>query len=368
MKISKIPGLGRFGIFVDDVDLTKINDEEWMEIGKLHLQNLVTIIRDAKCTKERYPELVAKFGDIRPPTYTARKYKKKYQKDWQWVIDQAKQNSDLIDDDDKWRISVAENVTERTTNGYALGKIAGGYDKNGNPKGFFAEGELLWHSNESGTLTSCPGVALMGWEKMIGSSTGFITTADYYESVSESFRNELNDMIILHRFTPNKISPGNRGDQDRLLATHMCPVDDSEVPLVMRSPGGITGLHYSVNTVHSVKGATLKESQKIFETINKNLFVEKYIYDHWYQTNNDICLFDNSITLHRRLGYIDGRFAYRLPHDYTHLQDGAWIPYMQPLYQRRYARDIQEVVLEANVDFKLPPYGIIDRIRSLWDD
>jgi hypothetical protein len=175
-------------------------------------------------------------------------------------------------------------------------------------------------------------------------------------------------MIILHRFTPNKISPGNRGDQDRLLATHMCPVDDSEVPLVMRSPGGITGLHYSINTVHSVKGATLKESQKIFETINKNLFVEKYIYDHWYQTNNDICLFDNSITLHRRLGYIDGRFAYRLPHDYTYLQDGAWIPYTQPLYQRRYARDIQEVVLEANVEFKLPPYGIIDRIRSLWDN
>jgi hypothetical protein len=339
-----------------------------MEIGRLHMKNLVTIIRDAKCTKERFPELVSKFGDARPNTYTARKYRKKYHKDWNWVIDQVKQNSNLIDDDDKWRIKVAESVSERTANGHALGKIAGGYDEQGNPRGFFADGELLWHSNESGTLTSCPGVALMGWEKMIGSSTGFITTADYYESVSESFRSELNDMIILHRYTPNKITPGNRADQDKLIAVNMCPVDDSEIPLVMRSPGGITGLHYSINTVHSVKGATLKESQKIFETINQDLFVEKYIYDYWYQTNNDLCLFDNSITLHRRLGYIEGRLAYRLPYDYTHLQDGAWIPYTQPLYQRRYAREIRDVILAAGVDFKFPPYSIIDRVRDLWSD
>ena len=46
MKISKIPGLGRFGIFVDDVDFATLTDEEWMEIGQLHLQNFVTIIRN----------------------------------------------------------------------------------------------------------------------------------------------------------------------------------------------------------------------------------------------------------------------------------------------------------------------------------
>ena len=34
MKISKIPGLGRFGVFVDDVDFDHITDEEWMEIGR----------------------------------------------------------------------------------------------------------------------------------------------------------------------------------------------------------------------------------------------------------------------------------------------------------------------------------------------
>ena len=43
MKITKIPGLGRFGVFVDDIDLFSISNEEWIEIGQLHMKSLVTI-------------------------------------------------------------------------------------------------------------------------------------------------------------------------------------------------------------------------------------------------------------------------------------------------------------------------------------
>ena len=35
MKISNINGLGSFGIYIDDVDLNNITDEEWKEDGKL---------------------------------------------------------------------------------------------------------------------------------------------------------------------------------------------------------------------------------------------------------------------------------------------------------------------------------------------
>ena len=201
MKVSKIPGLGNYGIYVDDVDFQNLDIEEWMEIGKLHMQNLVTIIRNHNCTKEQLGELIVQFGDIRVTAYTSKKYKEKYNKDWNWVVAQAKLDSNLIDDDDKFRILSAEQVAEHTPNGFALMKVAGGYT-NGLPNGFFAEGDLLWHSNESGTRTFTPGVALMGWKNMVGSSTGFMTTPDYYESVSESFRSELDDMIIQHRFIP----------------------------------------------------------------------------------------------------------------------------------------------------------------------
>jgi hypothetical protein len=65
MKISKIPGLGRFGLFIDDADLTNITHEEWMEIGKLHLDSLVTIIRNTKLNHFDYMKLIHKWGTPR---------------------------------------------------------------------------------------------------------------------------------------------------------------------------------------------------------------------------------------------------------------------------------------------------------------
>ena len=46
MKISKIPGLGRFGIFVDDLKIDDLNNDRWLLLGEEHLKNLVTIIRN----------------------------------------------------------------------------------------------------------------------------------------------------------------------------------------------------------------------------------------------------------------------------------------------------------------------------------
>ena len=354
MKVSKIPGLGRFGNFVDDLDLTKIGEDEWSEIGQLHLSGLVTILRNVKVTKEVFGSLVTKWGDIRPSAYLSKKYKHRYGKDFRWVLEQIEADSPLIDAEDKFRLKTAVQITEVTKNKIALMKVAGGYT-NGLPNGMFATGDLDWHSNESGTLTFTPGVALMGWNKMVGSSTGFLTTTDYYESVSESFRRELDDMIIIHRFSPGKINPGAPEDQDRLMNANMCP-EDCEIPLVMQSPGGITGLHFSFNTVNQIKNATMKESTEIFDTIQKGLLIDRYMYDHWYQQDNDICLFDNTITQHRRLGYIDGRLAYRLPFDYTHLQTGTYMPYRQEPYKSRYIRQIHEIVKLLKIrSFRLPP-------------
>ena len=37
MKISKIPGFGSFGTYIDDVDFNNIDDHTWHEIGKLQI-------------------------------------------------------------------------------------------------------------------------------------------------------------------------------------------------------------------------------------------------------------------------------------------------------------------------------------------
>jgi hypothetical protein len=161
-------------------------------------------------------------------------------------------------------------------------------------------------------------------------------------------------MIIEHKFTPGKIAPGVPDDQDLLMHANMCP-EDCDIPLVIQSPGGITGLHYSINTVSGIKNATAAESKQIFDTINQGLMVDKYMYDHWYQQDNDLCLFDNSITQHRRLGYIDGRLAYRLPFDYTNVQNAVYKPYKQEPYNSRYIKQIHEIVKLLDIkNFRLP--------------
>jgi hypothetical protein len=256
---------------------------------------------------------------------------------WDEIIQKAMMDDPAIDEVDKIRLKAIRYIRQETKNNTAtLTRVTGKRDSNGNALGMFAEGELLWHSNESGNIVFHPGVGLLAAENVVGSSTGFITTADYYENVSNAFRSELDEMIILHRFTAGKINPGLRVDQDEIMHANMCPVDDTEVPLVIQSPGGITGLHYSINTVHSIKGMSEKESCKIFDMINKELFVEKYIYDHWYKNEGDFCLFDNSITLHRRLGDIKNRVCYRVQHDYSKIVNGVWQPYFQEKYAQQY--------------------------------
>jgi hypothetical protein len=221
-------------------------------------------------------------------------------------------------------------------------RVSGKLNEKGDPTGMFAEGELLWHSNESGNILFSPGVSLLGNSGLVGSSTGFVTTPDWYESQSESFRSELDEMVLVHKFTPGRINPGLRAEQDEVMHRNMCPVDGVEIPLVIQSPMGIKGLHYSVNTIDSIKGMSKEESDKVFDQINQTLFTEKYMYDHWYQQDNDLCLFDNSVTLHRRLGGITNRLAYRIQYDYRHISPPDWQPYFQEPYQSQHRNDLQE--------------------------
>jgi alpha-ketoglutarate-dependent taurine dioxygenase len=364
MKISKIPGLGRFGIYIDNVDFNSITNEEWMEIGKLHLQNLVTIIRNTNLTKEQQVKFTEMFGERR---YGAKNYFiNKYKRSWEFIIASALDDSDLLSTMDKITIKSLIAAQEKTDNGTDITRVSGGYDANGYPKGFFAEGELLWHSNESGTLTFSPGVSLFAVQNVVGSATGFMTTPDYYESVSESFRSELDEMILIHRFSPGKINPGLNEAHDSIMHINMCPFDGKEIPMVITSPGGIKGLHYSVNTVYAVKGASKKESDSILKKVTKELFVEKYIYDHWYKNNGDLLLFDNSITLHRRLGNIKDRLCYRIQHDYTNLQDDVWYPYSQKDIADQYAKEIRNFVKTTGIkNFKLPPKKLLDYVPFL---
>jgi alpha-ketoglutarate-dependent taurine dioxygenase len=345
MKISKIPGLGRFGIFIDDLDFEHLTDEEWMEIGKLHLESLVTIIRNVKLPINEYERRMKQWG--KPRSLSLIRLFKKYNLTPDTVYNMFSNsvvNGIEVSEEDRKFFKNTLNIlaSELTKNPYTtVTKVTGKHRPDGSPEGLFADGELLWHSNESGNLTFSPAVSLLGVEGVVGSATGFLTTTDWYENQSESFRSELDEMIIQHRFTPGRINPGLREDQDHILNRNMCPAP-IELPLIAQSPAGIKGLHYSVNTIDSIKGMSIEESNKMFEHINKTLFVDKYIYDHWYQNDNDLCLFDNSITLHRRLGGITNRMCYRIQYVYDQLAPN-WNPWLSEPYAGEYEKVLTEI-------------------------
>lgn len=366
MKISKIPGLGRFGVFIDDVDFNHLTDEEWLEIGKIHMNSLVTIIRNINLDHELFPTYIWKFGQ---PRFAASTFlQKKYNKPILELIRLATDNDPSIEDADKRRLVFGRYINTKTKHNTVMQRVQGGFDEEGHPLGLFAEGELGWHSNEPGALSATPGVALYGNAGMVGSATGFCTTVDYYESVSESFRSELNEMIVVHKFNSKPVTGLNDTQTLDTIGYAACPVDYAEVPLVMDSPGGIRGLHYSYGTSYQIKGMSLEQSSAVFAELEKNLFTEKYTYDHWYTQNNDLLLFDNSITNHRRLGNTDGRLAFRTIFDYTAMQDDFYQPYsLHPSVARKYISEIKDSVRLNNIkptQFKMPT--ALDYVKTFF--
>lgn len=348
MKVSKIPGLGRFGIFIDDVDLNTISDEEWMEIGKLHLESLVTIIRGNKVDHVTYYNLMMKWGDSRwvRPLQLYKKYNKPIKELLSKRLLDSVDRHDLLSNR-RWQV-------DKKCPGMI--KITPRKNSNGESIGIFGDGELYWHSNECANLAFTPGVSLMGVENMIGSSTGFCTTVDWYEKQSESFKSELDEMVLVNNF---RITHKPYDDKNRLFLEKMmnydetqrsyyrqnqCSTANAEFPLIIKSPGGIKGLHYSVITIDHIKGMSKSESDKLLTKISSEIFTEEYIYEHKYQSDTDLLIFDNSITQHNRSienGSAPDRLGYRIQFDYNKLLEDKYNPFLQEEFQKQRDLDLE---------------------------
>jgi alpha-ketoglutarate-dependent taurine dioxygenase len=356
MKIKKIPGLGSYGHYIDDLDFDNMTDEEWMEIGKFHLTDLVTILRNVKITKDQYYHRVKQFGPFIGATMSRKHFQKKYGQDFDARIPGHFQKFNVSPQDERY-LKLKQHYIEHTEHGNTLTRVSGKKDKDGNPTGNFSSGELYWHSNESSVINFTPGVALMGGENMVGSSTGFLQTADYYASVSESFRSELNEMVLIHAYIPGGINELEKEDPNfgENIRAEFAPVDGAEVPLVITSPGGIKGLHYTLNSVVGIKGMSKAESDKVFRAIDSELLTDKYIYDHMYLQDNDICLFDNSITLHRRKHPGNpNRLAFRLQYYPNELINSSWHPYAQTEFYNKHQEEMMELISILELDLKFP--------------
>lgn len=351
MKISRIPNLGDFGVFVDDIDMFSMDDEQWQELGKLFVKELVLIFRNIKIDKGLYATAMPKWGPLKANLRA--RFHNKYGKD----LDATRPETWTIADeaDQKWLRS-RQHQLEATGDGRFLTRIYGRKDSEGRMLGYFSHGEVFWHSNEASSLTFSPAVTLLGWDHMAGSATGFVQTVNLYESLPESFRTELDDMVLIHRYVPGKINENEITDEN--MAYHMkmafCPEDDMETPLVCQAPNGRKGLRYTVNTRASIKGVSEEESQKIFDRLDKLVFDDKQIYDHYYpEQGMDLLCFDNSVTLHRRLGGHPDRKGFRMQFDLSPLLESAWTPWQHHKeYHAQYLEQITQLVDLVGGDLK----------------
>lgn len=347
MKISKIPGLGRFGVFIDDVDLKTISDQEWMEIGNIHLQSLVTIIRGNDLDHETYYDLVMKWGPARynRPLNFYLKYGKPLK---ELVV------NNLLDDQDKneFRLGRIWQVDKRRP---GMVRVTGKRTPRGDPMGIFSNGELYWHSNECSDPAFTPGVTLMGWENMIGSCTGFCTTVDWWEAQPESFRSEMRELITVNNYIPGSVQANEDPEQQQFYKNNQAPVADGEIPLIIKSPGGIEGIHIPATTFQNFKGMSIDESRRLYEHIYHGCMADQYRYEHWYQSDKDILCFDNSITLHNRRVESEeksrNRVGYRVQFDYNRLM-GEYRPFYQEEFnQQRLDRiNMMKIATEGILD------------------
>lgn len=362
ITITKIPGLGDYGVYVDGLDLQNIDLEEWKSVyGDLHLRSFVTIFRNTVIDPVRFYHLVTAFG--RSNGMSPYSFFKKYNVKLDPALPRdvamnqvwgKMQNGTIqISEEDQQFLRDVTNVAVNLPGvPNAVHRVSGQRNQQGEPIGVFATGELAWHCNESGHLSFTPGVALMTVQNVQGTATSFSTSVPWYERQTESFRSELDQLICIHQHTPGKLTPGATSREDFTTKYNFCPVTN-HIPLVINSPIGIKGLHFSYATVTGFKDMPKAESDRLLARLNAELLADNNTYDHWYRDDRpDVLFFENSVTQHRRIGDVAQRLLYRCTTSYSNLLPYQYQPYIQPEYQARMREIIADVETTMNIKFK----------------
>lgn len=290
MKTRKLEGFGSLGVEVYDLDLKTCSDAELVELGKIVIDQLVVYVNEQNCSVSpaRLNHIAQVFGDpfggIDQSAYK--------------MVEEKRRNHQLSRKD-----LVALKELRKIRVGLeqypGMIRVTGKKDEEGDYIGMFAEGELDWHSDRQGTGNFVPMILLQAVEGSEGTCTEFMQTADAYESLTSEWKNIIDNLIGIHRYTPGKMAPGLNASQDNILRMNMCPIDDSEVPIVCYSPGGRKGIRLSYNTLDHFKGFNKKDSDEILNFIKSHFMKPEYVY-HQDWKDGQLVFMDQTITVHRR--------------------------------------------------------------------
>lgn len=290
MKTRKLKGFGSLGVEVYDLDLKTCSDSEIVELGKVVVDQLVVYVSADNCSvsPERLNHIAQVFGDP---------FGGQDQSAYKMVEEKRKNNQ--LSKKDIVTLRELQKIRQGLEHNPGMIRVTGKRDEDGDYLGMFAQGELDWHSDRQGTGNFVPMILLQAVEGTEGTSTEFLQTADAYDALTTEWKTIIDNLIGVHRYIPNKMAPGLNASQDNILRMNMCPIDDSEVPLVCYSPGGRKGIRLSYNTLDHFKGFSKADSDEILTFIMSHFMKDEYVYHQDWQ-NGELVFMDQTITVHRR--------------------------------------------------------------------
>lgn len=278
MKVTKVPGFGRFGCYVDDFEYDSI--EAWKELQDLNLKNLLTIVRGGGV--DRFKHIYQNMPFFGRTRFT--KYK----------------SSNVETADLRRRWSIFNEESGRNYHGWH--RNTGRRDQNGKSLGGLDVKEVGWHGDGSGKYEFEPCVMIYGKKGMRNSCTGFMQFTDWFNKQSETFKSELRELRVQHSYVPNYFKLDQEHEEIvRIGFTGDMSDPIREMPLVITSPGGIEGLHYTPNSIIQFCNMSKQESDNLTLKLNKELFQDEYRFDYWWENDiGDLVILDNTVTIHMR--------------------------------------------------------------------
>jgi alpha-ketoglutarate-dependent taurine dioxygenase len=270
IKLSNMPE--PFGYEVKGIDLATCGKEEMWQLAELCKKHLVICIKSQPVSVERYAQICYAWG--RPHSYTD--------------IDQITDPEVL---DDLRRMSFPHLP--------GMGRITGIRDAEGNRTGMFADGELDWHCNQSGTTNPKPVVALQAVEGTAGTHTQFLEGVTGYAELTPADRAVVDGLVAIYGWKFDAIGPGAHWAQQEIVHRNNNPVEGFRKSIVSVSPGGHRGINYSFNTIIGFEGKTAAENMEIDAWLKDLIFKDSRVYTHAWD-DGDVLFMDQIVTLHKR--------------------------------------------------------------------
>jgi hypothetical protein len=341
MKVSKMPGFGSFGVIVEDFEWDQ--PEAYDELRELSIKQLVVSIKGDGTDNF---DLLAKNDKklvTRQPSKIMLRYGRKTHEELRELM--SPEEFEFYDANRRLYLGQQYPLWHRVT-----GKLS--EDKKA--MGLFGDTELLWHSNNFLSYDWSPLVMLYGKHGMVGSSTSFLQTVDWYEKQTESFKSELNELVSICDFhRVNMIVPNARDvDMTILRTTNNAALENFRKPLVIDSVVGYRGINFSY-LIKGFEGMSQVDSDKIINKIKTELLDStEYQYDSWWSNDTgDLLMFDNIVCLHMRKTstdnldeirpFLQNRIGYRISGEYPGHED--WNGFILPEFREHRQKHVEIV-------------------------